>query len=240
MQQETAMENSSNKDVNITYETLFEILRREKSRDELQELQKSFFDDVVEYLKDKTRIMESSKDKLFSEGEREKTRVQLNNIRKILRELYERREKKIINMALNKSRAKTALINTSVLLKEEKELYKALNSLFDQFRGGILDNVLDRKNPHISPENASIGPQNTVSKASEAVSASGSEPKELKKEAFSGIKTKTVRFIKPIPKFVGPDLQIYGPFDEEDIARLPESAANVLIEKQRAESMDSE
>jgi len=222
----------ADKEVNITYETLFEISRREKSRDELQELHETFFEDVIEYLKDKTRIMETNKEKLFSEEEREKTRVQLVNIKKILKELYERREKKIISIALNKSRTKSSLIDTSVLLKEERELYGALNRVLDSFRENILTNILDRKAPEMAklgPEIASQGPDNTAS-----------EPKELKKGSISFKKTKTIRFIKPIPKFTGPDLQVYGPFEEEDIAKLPEAAANILIEKQRAEALENE
>ncbi|PIN86170.1 hypothetical protein COV19_06140 [Candidatus Woesearchaeota archaeon CG10_big_fil_rev_8_21_14_0_10_44_13] len=259
------MQEAVNKDVNITYETLFEILRREKSREDLQELQESFFQDVIDYLRDKTRIMETSQGKLFSEEEMEKTRVQIMNIRKILKELYERREKKIIYMALNKSRTKTNIINTSVLLKEEQELYESVNDVLDRFREGILTNVLDKKMPSIrkndvssangmqgmqannAPNNGYDQPGSDVS----AVSAGASDipgsspgdaelkPKEIKKEAMANKKTKTVRFLNPMPKFIGPDMVIYGPFEEEDIASLPEAAANVLIEKGRAEVMEN-
>lgn len=227
----------SDKEVNITYETLFELLRREKGRDELQELHESFFEDVIEYLKDKTRILESSQGRMFSDEEAEKTRLQLNNVKKILRELYERREKKIISMAVNKSRTKSSLINTSVLLKEEKELYDALNGVLDAYREGILVNVLDRKSPGTGQGISLINGDNAALNAQE----NGSEkPKALKTEAVSAKKTRTIRFIKPIPKFVGPDLVIYGPFEEEDIARLPEDVANVLIGKSRAEALENE
>jgi DNA replication initiation complex subunit (GINS family) len=41
-------------DVKITYETLFDLLRREKNRNELQQLDPSFYLDVVSYLKEKS------------------------------------------------------------------------------------------------------------------------------------------------------------------------------------------
>jgi len=44
------------KEVNITYETLFELMRREKMREDLQEISPSFFDDVLEYLIEKQKI----------------------------------------------------------------------------------------------------------------------------------------------------------------------------------------
>ena len=45
------------KDVVITYETLFDILRREKSRDELQELPISFFYDLMNYMNEKNEFI---------------------------------------------------------------------------------------------------------------------------------------------------------------------------------------
>ena len=49
---------------------------------------------------------------------------------------------------------------------------------------------------------------------------------------------KSIRFIKPVPKFLGTELEIYGPFEENDIASLPSRIAKVLIKKERAEEMN--
>lgn len=225
----------TDKEVNITYETLFEILRREKSRDDLQELQKSFFNDVVEYLKDKAKVMESTKGQLFSEEEIETTRLQLANIKKIIRELYERREKKIISMALNKSRTKSNLINTSVLLEEENEIYDAIIGVLDLFRENVLSNVINEKMPSLKK------PAADAEKTSPDASQNQSNAQDTTNTAQNHLKkTKTIRFLKPVPKFVGLNLQVYGPFDEEDIASLPEESARVLIDKGRAEEMVSD
>ena len=40
-----------------------------------------------------------------------------------------------------------------------------------------------------------------------------------------------------MPKFVGRDLEVYGPFEEEDIANLPGEIADILILKNRAEEI---
>ncbi|MEK6614689.1 MAG: hypothetical protein AABZ32_01045, partial [Bacteroidota bacterium] len=45
----------------------------------------------------------------------------------------------------------------------------------------------------------------------------------------------SVRFIKPVPKFLGPELESYGPFEPEDIASLPSQIARILVGKGRAE-----
>src|SRR3990167_7171650 len=107
-------------EVVITYETLFELLKREKERTDLQKLEPTFLSDTINYIKDKKKILEAKSDSVFAADEGRKTERQLENIYKILKELYERREKKIISMALDRSRTKSSLIDTSALLKEEK------------------------------------------------------------------------------------------------------------------------
>ena len=80
-------------DVIITYETLYELLRREKSRAEIQKLDKDFFNDVIKYIKDKRDILESQKTKenIFAAKETERTNKQLESIYRILKELYDKR-----------------------------------------------------------------------------------------------------------------------------------------------------
>lgn len=235
-------DNTIAKEVNITYETLFEILRREKSHEDLQQLHETFFDDVLDYLKDKTRMVNSNKEGIFAEDEMEKARNQLSNLKKMLRELYERREKKIISMALNKSRTNSSIINTTALLKEETALYESLRVIMDQFRADILSNMLEEKRPEIRKHEPSAGnitaSQGQIQPGDAQKTAPGQPMAQPAPNVL--INTKTVRFLKPVPKFVSKDLRVYGPFDEEDIAKLPEDAADLLIEKGRAEAMESE
>ena len=81
-----------NKEIVISYETLFELLRREKEREALQKLNDSFFEDVVNYINEKKKSL-AENESSSSFGERDKIDQQIRNIKKILKELYERREK---------------------------------------------------------------------------------------------------------------------------------------------------
>jgi hypothetical protein len=66
------------------------------------------------------------------------------------------------------------------------------------------------------------------------------EPKELKTSpnlSDSSAATKKVRFLAPIEEIVGPDLQIYGPYDEGAVILLPNELARVLVEKRQAEEL---
>ena len=205
-------------EVIITYETLFELLQREKDRTDLQRLDPSFFNDVISYIKDKKKLLEIKNDSIFAHEEKKKAEKQLENIYRILKELYERREKKIISLALDKSRTKSDLIDTTALLKEERVVFDALTGLLDTYRDTILYSVLNEKIPFMH--------------------AVEDKPKEHFKSALELKKnTKLVRFTHPIPKFVGPELEEYGPFVEEDLANLPAEVAEVLIIKGKAEEI---
>ena len=85
-------------EINITFETLYDLLRREKGKEELQQLEETFFKEVVQYLQEKNRLLESKSgdDDLFSVGEKDKLEAELRNIKRILKELYDKREKKVI------------------------------------------------------------------------------------------------------------------------------------------------
>ena len=208
-------------EVVITYETLFELLKRERERPDLQRLEPGFFSDTISYIKDKKKILEAKSDSPFAVEEKKKTERQLENIYKIIRELYERREKKIISLALDKSRTKSSLIDTTALLKEEKVVFDALTGLLDTYREEILHSVLNERMPFMQPIK--------------------DKPKEDFKTAFElKMPTKLVRFVHPVPKFVGPELEEYGPFEVEDIANLPLEVADVLISKGRVEEIKEE
>jgi len=202
-------------EVKIVFETLYEILRREKYKNELQQLEPTFYSDVVKYLMEKTSAIESqqSKTNIFASAELQKTQKTLENVRKILKELYEKRENKIIQLA----RVAALMGETSELqeiLPEEKPLFREVRDTLVKYKKGIIDNVIELKPPHVEEQE---------------------KPKELKTD--KKLETKLVRFLNPTPKFIGDDLNIYGPYDEEDIAALPTKVANVLIKKNRVEQI---
>lgn len=205
--------------INITYETLFDMLRNEKRRDELQKLEKGFYEHLAQYIKEKEELSVSDQgSELFSHAEQQKAVKQLENIRKLVRELYERREKKIVNLALISSRT-GSLIDKSALLEPEQQLFNELQGVFSKHRDSVLVHVLSARQPQIGAERAGSAPQ---------------------LEAVSECKpTKLVRFLKPVPKFVGKELEVYGPFEEEDVANLPVEIADLLIKKVRVEELKS-
>jgi DNA replication initiation complex subunit (GINS family) len=270
------------KDVVVTYETLFELLRLEKNREDLQKLEDSFFDDVLRYINEKRAKFESkeSQSMLFATDEKEKARLELENIKKILKELYDKREKKIVSNALNTARAGMNHVNTSNMLASEKMLFNSVSSMLCGFRKNILFKIANCESPDLSAiserlssdlDNSLIGgikPSECSDDNARSCSGMGSqpveysgvqktassepvdsstfhdsladEPKELKTSpdfGDSGANTKKIRFLAPVGEIVGPDLEIYGPYEEGTVISLPEELASVLLEKKQAEKV---
>ena len=211
-------------EITITYETLFEILVREKGRDELQKLEETFFDDVVNYIEEKKVILEKNRHKsIFSEDESVAVMTQLKNIKSIINELYDRRERKVLNMAINKARTKSGLINTSALLVEENNLFEELTLILSNYRHKHLDKLFN-SNSHQSTE-----------KLVEKTVEPPVKESDLKHEGSKADVMK-VKFVTEVSKFAGTNLEEYGPFKPEDVVEVPEQIANILINSKKAVS----
>ncbi|MBI2580606.1 hypothetical protein HYV85_02250 [Candidatus Woesearchaeota archaeon] len=248
--------------ITVTYEALFDMVVREKGRDELQALNENFFSELVSYLIEKKSMLA-----VLGPEEKEKTARQLQNINRLVKELYERREKKIISLALARSRAGVDIIDTSALLADEKALFEGLVSQLDAFRDGVLNSLLVAKMPNAekaerqyqqarqtqtgaetlaaasrvitSTSLSAISGTNLIDKngIEEVYNQTAAATGENESPASSAITTKLVRFLHPVPRFVGSELEVYGPFDREDMANLPREIAEVLIARGRAEEV---
>ena len=131
---------------NLNYEAIYDILRRERSRQELQKLDQTFYNEVSSYIKDKEDVLESQKQKssIFAQKEIEKTEKQLENVKKIIKELYEKRELKIIQLAISFARARN-MQETPELLPEEKIMFNNVVKILKDSRENSLNEVLHNK-----------------------------------------------------------------------------------------------
>jgi DNA replication initiation complex subunit (GINS family) len=247
----------SNKEVALTYEMLYELMRREKNRQDLQQLDAKFFFDLVKYLSEKDLSYKEAgyKNDLFSINERDRLHTELQNIRRLVKELYERREKKIIDMALNRSRTNASIVDTTSLLPEERAFFESLVTNLDQYRNNVLGNVLGLNVPIIegvilptptvaptpAPEQTAV-PEPAPSPELPPFTETNSEPEfnpenqiaeSLQTEAPIS-NTKMVKFNQAVPEVVGMDLESYGPFEPEQTAELPPEIADILIESGEA------
>jgi DNA replication initiation complex subunit (GINS family) len=81
----------------ITYNDLYEYLRKERYSEQLQPLPKNFIEDIIAYFEEKKAIAGKSED-VFSDAII-KTKKQFENAISIFKELMLRRRKKLLNLA---------------------------------------------------------------------------------------------------------------------------------------------
>tara|TARA_Y100000310_G_scaffold324031_1_gene385342 strand:+ start:16818 stop:17480 length:663 start_codon:yes stop_codon:yes gene_type:complete len=215
-------------EIKITLETLYDMLRNEKKKEDLQKLEDSFFLDVAKYVREKKALLDTKREneEIFASSDKSKLDYELRSIQRILKELYEKREKKIIDIALNKSRTGSDIINTSAMLREEKKFYEEILQSLDLYRKGILNHLYTGNLPDIGAKRINL-------KAKPSQVNTTIEPIEAPPVQESA-KTK-VKFLHAMPSFVWKDMKVYGPFDEGDEAELSTEVVNLLIKKGRVE-----
>jgi hypothetical protein len=154
----------------ITYNDLYEALRKERYSDELQVLPKKFISEVAEYFNEKKSANEP-KDDFFSDATI-KSKKKLENAIGIFKELLLRRKKKILNLAFVASETGISKRDFENMLPFEKELFestvKALEkteqSLSEGMAGEKIENnfllvrFLDSVGTFLNVEGEEIGP----------------------------------------------------------------------------------
>ena len=189
--------------VNITYETLFDLSRNE-GKDNLQQLPEKFYVELVQYLQEKNKLMESP--------EREKTAKQLQNVHRLVRDIYERRETKLLQLAAAAARGSEPSMDT--MLPPERELFEQVRDLLKHTRKEVIARLLKGEEPG----------KLTAPPAEQA--PPGPEADAL-----------MVQFQAHVPKFLGTALEIYGPFEPGEMANLPREIGELLVRKGRAQAL---
>jgi len=229
--------------IKITLETLYDMLRNEKKKEDLQKLDQAFFFDVVGYLREKQALLEMKKDgeNIFAAGEKEKLEYELRSIRRILKELYEKREKKILEIAMNKSRTGSDIIDTTSMLREEKEFYNQILQSLDHFRRGVLLNLFRGELPSVNGVVQRVGlsfeqRKEQIKAELQQQSEQEEEPDEQKPLVQKQVMTK-ICFTHATPSFVWKDMKVYGPFDVGEETEIFPEVADLLVRKGRAEKL---
>lgn len=114
----------------LTYNDLYELLRKEKFSENLQALSKNFLSDMADYLNDK-REQSTTETNLFMDSVA-KTKKQLENSIAIFRELMLRRKKKLLNLV--SVAAETGIMKRDYenMLPLERELFEKMVKSFEE------------------------------------------------------------------------------------------------------------
>ncbi len=114
----------------ISYNELYDILRKEKYSEALQPLSKVFIEEVSEYLNDK-KVESNKEDDLFSDNIA-KSKKQLENSISIFKELMRLRKKKLLNLVFVATETGMMKRDYENMLSVERELFDKLVKTFEE------------------------------------------------------------------------------------------------------------
>jgi DNA replication initiation complex subunit (GINS family) len=208
----------------FTYEDIYELLRMEKYSTDLQLVKLEDLRKVKEYFEAKRGLLaKQTKDsEFYDKAKKDKLKTELENARRALKDWYEKREKKLLSRATFTARTDFKLRDTTNMLPSEEKVYLRLldvlkenySGFFSNFKKGAVDVAAD-----VPAEAPATTPELAVA------------------QAAPQIILKKIRVRQQIPELMGPDLQTYGPFNENDVAAVPEDIAALLIGQGKAEDV---
>ena len=114
----------------ITYELIRRIQRDEENLSKLTPLPENFYENVAKYLEQKRKLAENKNEKVAE--------VELKNIERLIEDIYNRRERKVLNHALIHARTGLPAENMG---DEEKTFYENLISIIKLRRNSSLKNI---------------------------------------------------------------------------------------------------
>ncbi len=239
----------------ISYAHLFDLLRKEKTREDLQVIDKKFYKNTFKILKSRQselRVKEMQHS-LVLNADVEKEKIELKNINKLLNEIIDRRQKKIILLALSRTRIPSTIINNESFSEEEAVLFEESVKLFRNFKQElssvefeqekeinipkqqVMEKEEDQKEEQIKEKKQELKTKNVkIDTKSEIIK----KPIDIiKTEKKSAIEILKIKFLVAVPNFYGQQKQILGPYEKDQIVELPKVIANILIKKGRAEEI---
>ncbi len=209
----------------ITFQYLRELQKKEKDGSELQVLEVDFYKTIAEYVGRKARMSEQ-KSSFGNEDEFER-------VLPIIKDVFNRRETKIINGALMSARSGADVKN---MLVEEKILFHHIKNgvsenrkrLEDILQGTVLNVQL------VGQEEAKI---ETNPPVLDAISNNSAGQAAAQEAAIPKASTVRIKALVDIPAFVGEDLETYGPWPLGTEVDCPKMASDVFIITGKAERM---
>ncbi|MDG6218904.1 MAG: hypothetical protein QCI00_05645 [Candidatus Thermoplasmatota archaeon] len=210
-------------DEELSYRTLRKIQQAEKQSPQITQINKEFYRDVTTFLK-------QLQHRLKNEKKQQKQMLlveESQNIEKIIRNIYEQREKKIMLAAIAKARGGNP--NIKSLVPEEKKLFDKLHQNLVSIRKDLLFSI----NEENSYDTLSEPDVKEDLKQPPSQPGKNREQSEVEKTPILANTNPILRIKKDIPSFIGTDNNTYT-LNKGDIISLPSDMAKMLTDKKVA------
>jgi len=121
----------------ITYQEIYDNLRKEKYNEALQELPENFLKDLSTYLEEKKQVLAKENSSLFSDTLKI-TRKQLDNAISLIKEIFSIRNKKVLNLSFAAAITGVSKRDTENLMNHEKALFESTVKQLEENQKKIL------------------------------------------------------------------------------------------------------
>lgn len=196
----------------ITYETIRNAHRAEKE-EELQKLPEGFFESVRSWFSHKEKLKDTT------------SLLEVENAKKLLEDVINRRERKIVMSALRTIRGE---MPPSSLTDEERKLFDQVVNILKSFSNEINDKY--RSYDDVAEEK--------IEEAKESIEELKPEVEKPTERTFIKPNGKLlVKALIDLPRFVGNDMKSYGPIKTGDVIFVPEEIGKQLITRKVAENI---
>ena len=220
----------------INYEKISQINKLERKSSKLTILDPEFYDVLIKHLKK----LQEEYNKKYLEAPTSTEALLLNNeickLDNIIKEIYTRRERKIILSALDTN----SKPNFRQMLEHEQKLYEVITNILDEYRNDVLNDKAKPTcvEPPTSEEATPIEPDSEPDTVTESQAQTPTE--EIKPESATNDQSEDdalILVLEEIEPFVGTDLVTYN-LHKEDLVTVPKSIAEILTKNNKVKLIE--
>jgi len=195
-------------------------------------LTKEQFTKIQQYMDAKQALFE----KATSKELKFKLQMEIENAERAIRDLYSKREQKIINRSIFAARSDFKLKDTTNMLLKEEIFYSQLIELLISNQKNFYSTL---QNPQSTPRaiEQSLKTAHKTLKFKEAVP----ELLDLEENKHGPFQPahKTLKFKEAVPELLDLEENKHGPFQPNDTAELPDELAQILVAQKKAEIVET-
>jgi len=198
----------------ITYETIRNAHRAEKE-EELQKLPLGFFDSVRNWFSHKEKLKDTT------------SLLEVENAKKLLEDVINRRERKIVLSALRTVRGE---LPPASLTDDERKFFDQLVNILKAFGNEMTEKF--RSYADIAEEKVE-----EAKKSVEELKPKVPVEKQVENKFIKPNGKLLVKALADLPRFVGSNMEPYGPLKIGDVIYVPDEVGKLLIARKVAENI---
>jgi DNA replication initiation complex subunit (GINS family) len=228
----------------LDYENISQLFQKERKVSRLTEISQEFYNEIIRYIKN----LQTEYSKEFKKNPTSPTTLLLREEHlktlKLLKRIYEIRERKVILFALNKVKGSAHEVKN--ITHQEEQLLEEIIEVLNRYRAPVLNitgqtgaAVSDGKKTQSEPseptrdfqdDNESQQPEQSLEMVKNNDESGKTELEQIPDSVVALV-------LEDISSFVGTDLRTYT-LQREDVVALPKDVASILVKNNKVKLLE--